>query len=770
VLEPGTRIGRYEIVGVRARGGMATVYEAERSDGVYRQRVALKVLRRGLDTDDLIARFLAERQILSSLAHPNIARLLDGGSLADGRPYLVMELVEGEPITRYAERLNLDVAARLELMLGVADAVHAAHRRLVVPRDIKPSNILVDTESHVKLLDFGIAKGLAPDPGDSGTPATEAGTRALTPEYASPEQLQGKPISTATDVYQLGLLLRELLTGCRPGGAESTPHRRPLDRDLVTVIGKALRLEPDQRYASADEFASEIRRFLHGLPIHAHPESALYRARKFVGRHPMFVPLLSGAVVALGVFIAALTGQNRKLQRERDLAEASSQRAQQTQGFLVDLFRSPDPYAPADPTVGREITVVQALRVGAERARETLARQPEVGAALLSTIGGVFESLQQYDDAKSVLDEALTLRRELGDTTCGEYSGDLGSLARVLGSAGERDSADRLLTRRLALERGRAPTRPDLLSDALVSIGQFRSGADPVAAITPLEEAVRIARQSGRGDLSGALGSLAGAYREAGFLDKSETAAREALAMLENEEADDDPNIAMAAHSLGQTLGERGKYDEATALLERSVRVFDRRLGPDHPFTVSMRNNLAVLLLSAGKYALAEQTLRKVLEARRQQFGDEHVLIAGALQNLAVAVAGQAHYREAEDLTRRAEAMYRRVVPGSYLVALPMLTRAGIQLDGGDAAGAARSSAAAARLLRGKVPDTNPAAIMADCRLGRARAALGALDEARQLLASVAARMEHAEGVRDSHREECRSALATLPAGEGDDR
>ncbi|MHB1327561.1 MAG: serine/threonine-protein kinase, partial [Gemmatimonadales bacterium] len=222
-LEVGTMIGRYCLGARRGRGGMATVYEATRSDGVYQQRVALKVMRRGLDSDDLVRRFLAERQILSSFSHPNIARLLDGGSLPDGRPFLVMELVEGRPITAYADERRLDISARLDLFVGAAGAVHAAHRQLVVHRDLKPSNILVDDEGRVKLLDFGVAKLLDGDPA-----ATDAGARLLTPDYASPEQIRGEAVTTATDVYQLGLLLRELLTGLPPSAGDTGPGVVPI--------------------------------------------------------------------------------------------------------------------------------------------------------------------------------------------------------------------------------------------------------------------------------------------------------------------------------------------------------------------------------------------------------------------------------------------------------------------------------------------------------------------------------------------------------------
>jgi serine/threonine-protein kinase len=366
-LAPGTSAGRYVIVGRRGRGGMATVYEAERTDGVYQQRVALKVLRRGLDTDDLIRRFLTERQILSTLTHPGIARLLDGGALPDGRPFLVMELVDGLPITAFADERRLDLRARLELFLEVADAVHAAHRRLVVHRDIKPSNILVDDEGRAKLLDFGIAKLLGPD-ADHAT-ATE---RVLTPDYASPEQMRGDPITTGTDVYQLGLLLRELLTGLPPrrsgpavpdqptrpsraaresregvpvpearaAARQSTPDRlaSALTGDLDVIVATALRPDPDERYGSADELAADVRRHLEGRPVVAHPESLAYRARKFIGRHPLFLPGAAAALVAVVGFMVVITLQNQRLERERDAADLASQRAIATQDFLVDLL------------------------------------------------------------------------------------------------------------------------------------------------------------------------------------------------------------------------------------------------------------------------------------------------------------------------------------------------------------------------------------------------------------------------------------------------
>ena len=794
VLAPGTAVGRYRIIRRLGRGGMATVYEAERADGVYEQRVALKLLRKGLDTEDLVRRFRTERQILSSLSHPNIGRLLDGGSTPEGRPFLVMELVTGSPITRWADEQRLDVAARLRLFLAVADAVHAAHRQLVVHRDIKPSNIMVDAEGRVKLLDFGIAKLL-----DSPAEQTDVGSRPLTPEYASPEQVAGRAITTATDVYQLGLLLRELLTGLRPLATDTSPDEPPLrlsravaldarvagtpderagrrgttparlERllrgDLDVIVGKALRPEPEQRYASADEMAGDVRRHLRGLPITAHPESARYRARKFMARHPMVLPLAAIAALAVAAYLATLVRYTHRLERQRDLAEAASRRAQETQSFFVSLLRSADPYSPADPERGRSITVVQALELGADRVRTELDGQPELRAALLSNIGEVLLSLDQIASARQVVDEVIALRTRRGDTTSTAFADDLGELGLLLNSADLYDSAKVVVNRRIRLERARRPPEPERLSDALQDLTTLEIGVDPAPSVSAAEEAVRILRPVGGAPLARALRSLADAYREDNRLADSEQAAREALALYEQVEGPTSANTGWAAHILGQTLGARGQIEEAATLIRRSIRIFDERLGPDHAATIAMRNNLAVLLIAGESYAEAEGLLREVLRAREREHGHDHTLVAGAYQNLAVAVAGQGRYRDAESLTREAEMIYRRTMPaGSYIVALPMLTRAGIQLDGGDAVGAARSAAGAAALLKGKMPPDSPPAIMADCRLGRARALLGDREGARLLLESAVRRMQTAEGVRDSHRAECETALAHLGA------
>ncbi|HUF35698.1 MAG TPA: tetratricopeptide repeat-containing protein kinase family protein, partial [Gemmatimonadales bacterium] len=659
--------------------------------------------------------------------------------------YLVMELVEGAPITAYADAGQLGIAARLELVLGVAEAVSAAHRQLVVHCDIKPSNILVDGEGRVRLLDFGIARLLRAE-----RPRTEPGARVLTPDYASPEQLRGDPVTTATDVYQLGLLLRELLAGRLAG-------------EPALIAEAALCQEPERRYPTADAFAADVRRYLAGVPTVAHPASGRYRARTFLARHPAVLPAVALVVVALGGFIAALTWQNRRLERERDVAAAALSRARETQAFFVNLFRSPDPWAPADPVRGRDITVREALLLGATRTRDELDRQPALRAALLSTIGAVLLSLDQVADARGMLEEAVALRTRIGFGTTEELSDDLGRLGNSLDGLNLHDSARVVLTRRLDLERRRTPLDSARLSRGLRDLAVVHFATGPLEeAVALLEEAAAVLRGADPVTRAAALIQLSDGYRKADRVFASEAAAREALRLAEVGVGPDDPSTATAAYTLAKTLGMVGRFEEATALFSRSLAVLTRRLGSDHAYTIGVRNDFGYLLVRAEDYPRAEIVFRELLEAnRRKHGGDGHSSVATSLQNLAGAMLGQRRYEAAERLTREAESIFRRVTPsGSYIIAYPMLTRSEIQLARNDYRGAARTADSAASLLRGLVLPSHPAAVVADCRLGQAYAGLGRLTEARSLLASVGERLEFSEGLREIHREECRAALS----------
>ncbi|MGH2609391.1 MAG: serine/threonine-protein kinase, partial [Tepidiformaceae bacterium] len=435
-LKPGDRIDRYAILRLLGRGGMGRVYLAERADAQYEKQVAIKVVPPGLDTEEILKRFRRERQILANLEHPNIASLLDGGTTSDGRPYLVLEYVEGEPIHRYCDRGRVPIDGRLRLFRTVCAAVQYAHQNLVVHRDLKPSNILVTAAGVPKLLDFGIAKILESGDDSGSTTATRTGLRPMSPEYASPEQVRGGAITTATDVYSLGLVLYELLTGRRAQALESlslaeleravlereperpsiavgrsqaharsaarataeavaaarasSPEglRRKLIGDLDTIVMNALQKEAERRYTSVEALSQDIQRHLDGFPVRAHPETLSYRTAKFVRRHT--VGVAAGALLTL-TLAAGMTGilwQARRAAQERDRARTEAQKAETIAGFLTDLFRASDPNA----ALGDTVSVQFILERGHSRISTTLKDQPEVRATMLTVLGSVYRN------------------------------------------------------------------------------------------------------------------------------------------------------------------------------------------------------------------------------------------------------------------------------------------------------------------------------------------------------------------------------------------
>ncbi len=817
----GDRVGRYRIVGIIGRGGMATVYEAERADGSFRRRVAIKVLRRGLDTEAVVRRFLAERQILSGLSHPNIARLIDGGATEDGRPYLVMERVEGTPLTRWADRRRLTVEQRLDLFLQLADAVHFAHRRLVVHRDLKPSNVLVDAEGRAHLLDFGIARLL--EGGSDGEPLTRiGGPRPLTPGFASPEQLAGEPATTASDVYQLGILLHLLLTGRRPPGAKverdprsepdirpsrSVGHssaptgtggeaearsgpdprevadrrattvaalRRSLRGDLDTIVRKALRSDPDDRYPSAEALASDVRRFLAGRAIAARPASALYRLGKFHARNPWVGPLAAALLLATGGYVFTLDRHSRELEAERNAARAQAERADELRSFMVGLFRTADPYEAPDPDRSREMTVVEALEVGAGRVRSELDGRPELQAAMLTTIAGVYHNMALEESAGPLIDEAMEIHAVAGAEDTPGYASTLGTLARHTARSEGADSARALMDRWVAREAELAGSDSLRLAGALlerannaVNRGDFRAGLEG------RERAVEIHRSAdrvgARGEFAEALAMLADSYREVGRMSRAEAAAREALAIEEALRGPDHPSTAMQRVHLAQVYHATGRLEESVAAYRRALPALERTLGPDHFNTVNSWNNLGLVLSSMRDHEGSERVHRRVLAIRRGPDGAETLDVASSLQNLAAALLRAGRHAEADSLAREAYRIYRDLAPeGSHLPALPLLSQAEIRLAAGDDAGAEAVARSALEILRPALPPGHFATAVAECRIGMALARQGRPQPAAPLIERARDALHRWEGTPQRLVEECDAGgeqLAERPVG-----
>ncbi|MEM1206178.1 MAG: protein kinase, partial [Acidobacteriota bacterium] len=517
------RLGVYDCLRRIGRGGMGTVYLGVRADDAYRQEVAIKVLRKGLDTEDLVRRFRRERQILASLDHPNIAKLLDGGSTRDGRPYLVMEHVDGEPVDRYCDDRRLSVEDRLRLFGKVCAAVQSAHRKLVVHRDLKPANILVSVAGEPKLLDFGVAKLLDPEGFPESVAATREGPAPLTPEYASPEQLRGETISTASDVYSLGVVLHLLLCGRGPdfgaadprdsAGSEAArpstlvrvststfdpaaaarargldPPRlaRSLAGDLDNVVRRALHPEPDRRYPSVSELAQDLEWHLTDRPVAARPDTLGYRAGKFLRRRTLAVATSTLAVVFLVGWGVSLQIGRIELERQIRRAEAAS-------GFLEDVFEVSDPTR----ALGESITAREVLDRGVEQIDAELGSQPDLRADLKEPMARSYKNLGLYDEAEALLRDVLDQRLRRHGENHPEVVAVLLELAEVEELRGELDSAEGLAlkaqgtSRRLLGERS-GPHVESLLRLAKIHTEQGRR-ADAAAE---LERAIDLAQDA----------------------------------------------------------------------------------------------------------------------------------------------------------------------------------------------------------------------------------------------------------------------------------
>jgi serine/threonine-protein kinase len=455
-----TRLGPYRLLEALQSGGMGTVYAATRDDDQYNRRVAIKVLRAGLADGEAAHRFRFERQILARLEHPHIARLYDGGETSDGRPYLVMELIEGQQLDVYCDRNRLTLEARLGLFRKVCGAVQHAHQSLLVHRDLKPSNILVGADGEPKLLDFGIAKQLEPSASARADDLTRTGVRVMTPSYASPEQVRGEAITTASDVYSLGVLLYELVSGTgpypiaglplheiedaicerppeRPSRAfdpgapngEEIAHarglapralRRRLQGDLDNIVLMALRKEPHRRYPSAASLAEDVQRHLRDLPVAARPDTVTYRLRKLARRRRETLAAAALLLLLATGFGAHLRTQSRRQEAERDKAESAL-------SFLVETFTAANPYENG----GEHPTAQDLLDRGAARAATELANQPRVQAALLDAFGRVNAGLARPALARAQLERALELRRKSYGPGSTEVAETLEHLARV---------------------------------------------------------------------------------------------------------------------------------------------------------------------------------------------------------------------------------------------------------------------------------------------------------------------------------------------------
>lgn len=766
-LEPGARFGAYELVRELGCGGMGDVWLARRSDGRFEGEVALKVLHAHVAQSSARERFVREGRILGQLSHPNIARLLDAGSTPFGVLYLVLEYVAGEPLDRWCEDRSLDIPARLSLFLQVCQAVSHAHAHLVVHRDLKPANILVTPVGQIKLLDFGIAKLVEPEKGAEETELTRVSGRAMTPDFAAPEQILGQPVTTATDVHALGVLLYLLLSGRKPwhrqglplrelerrvldteamplgratvGGTDTreiaerrrtTPQklRRVLTGDLETIASKAMRPEPVRRYTSVDQLSGDIERYLTGRPVLAARDSWTYRTRKFISRHVLGVSIAAAAVVLAAGFTVAMSIQMARTARERT-------RAEEVSGFLVNLFELADPYK----TRGSEVTARELLDRGSKRIDTQFSDHPETRASLLSTVGKVYGRLGMAREAQPLLEKALTGLVETHGPTHPEIAATLNEIGNALLDQGKLDEARARLEESLNMRRALVHGDDPATAKTLMDLGRVaQDSGDPSGAERYFRDSLAMYSRLGLGsstdasDVRSELGILlvyVGRFADA--VEQFEAA----LSVDRRSLGEDHPRTIMETHNLAFALQSLGRFAEAEPLFHQTNEQLRRVLGPEHPFTIDALSNYGRFLRHKGAFGEAEPVFREVLALNVRVHGS-HADVVGTTQvNLGIVLHDLGRASEAEAQFRAALGTYEKALPADHPFLAHALAGIGRTLvDQGRASEALPLLRRAVSVVESAELVDSPVRAMARISLGIALASTGAQEEGARLL------------------------------------
>ncbi len=740
----GRQLGPYRVLRVLGMGGMGAVYLAERADEQYRSTVAIKLVR-GYAGPDAVERFRRERQILADLSHPNIARLLDGGTTDDGIPYVVMEYIAGVPIDEYCDERKLSVTDRIDLFREVCRAVQHAHSRLIVHRDLKPGNILVTAEGVPKLLDFGIAKFLASESNLDVTLAsqTESILRMMTPTYASPEQLRGEAITVATDVYSLGAVLYELMAGQSPhrfknrspreleevicermplrpsrvattapaGGDEGdesldsvveiarargglTPARLShlLSGDLDNIVTMALQKEPERRYLSAARLSDDLGNFLEGRPVRARGNDWRYRAGKFVGRHRLGVGAAASFLLLLVAFSVTTTFQAARLSEQRNLAEQRRLASEQVSRFLVDIFALSDP----NESRGNTVTAREILDRGTAQISE-LSDQPTVQATLQDSMGLVYKNLGLYEEAEPLLRAALETRRRIYGTSHTEVANTLQSVATLEYDTGNYDAAEAGYREALSIHR-------EMDGD----------GSEAVAE---------------------AANELAMLLTATSQFDEAESYYREALGIWRRTSGEESLSVATGVTNLADVLRQKGEYAEAEVLCRRGLELRRRLLGDDHLDVAHSLNQLSRLLSLRGEHARALPFALEGLEVRRNTFDGPHVEVAASLGNVAGILKNLERLDESISYRRESLAMLEASVGRNHPYVAATLSSLGeAQFAKGDRDSAEESFRQSLELHRTLLQADNPVLARPMVGLGEVLMSKGRLAESEMVL------------------------------------
>jgi eukaryotic-like serine/threonine-protein kinase len=626
----GKHIGSYLVEDEIGYGGMGIVFVGKRDDKEFEQKVAIKILKQGLSTKYIVRRFENERQILANLQHPNIAKLFDGGKTLDGLPYLIMEFIEGTPITDYCDENKLNIKLRLELFQTVCSAVHYAHQNLIVHRDLKPGNILVTKEGRVKLLDFGIAKLMDETAELENVKLTQTKMWHLTPEYASPEQIKGANITTGSDIYSLGVLLYEIISGETPykftnstpvgisksidetniikpsekvkqtiKNSENSEQRKNeiqkkiklLKGDLDNIILKAMHKDPSQRYSSVQGLVNDIERYFNGMPVLARKDTYAYRFVKFVQRHRVGVTLFILFNIILISSISAIIYQGRIATKERDKATLEAAKTESVNKFLLEMLSS------ADPTeVGKDAKVYEVLQKASKEVEIGFKDQPGIEAAVRKTLGKTLTNLGEFEQAKPHLEKSLELNEKVYGKNSYQSGESFHELALYYDWVGDLKLADSLYSRSIKILRNNSDTPPRSLSSALNDYGIVKQEEDKIQeSLILLKEAYQIAVRN--------------------FGEK-------------------DRDVASIANNLGLSFNDLKDIDSAEKYYQQSLNLYMEIYGSNRPEISTLYNNLAYIYIDKLEYEKAHEYFTKSLELKKNTWGEHHSMVGLAYMNL----------------------------------------------------------------------------------------------------------------------------------------
>ena len=769
-LAEGARAGPYVIRRTLGSGGMGVVYEAE-VEGEISRRVALKLIRQGMESPEIVARFAMERRSLALMNHPNIATAYDVGVNADGRPYVAMEYVDGVPITQFCDERSLTLTSRLSVFLQVCDAIQHAHQKGILHRDLKPSNVLAGLDGArpvLKVIDFGIAKATTPGRDRS---FTVAGRFIGTPEYMSPEQagVGGIDVDTRADIYSLGVMLYELVAGRLPVDPERLrsssfgeiermlfvddlppPSRRAanataakqLRGDLDWIIGRAMEKDRGRRYASVSEFAADIRHYLAHEPVLAGPPSAAYRLGKFVRRHRAGVAAAALLVVITSVFLVGLIVSNARTRQALQQADIERERSDQVSRFLLNLFRVSKPStAQANAVTAREL-----LDKGAADIRSGLGNQPAVQAQLMETMGEVYTNLGLLDQAQALLTDSLEARRRLLGPDHVEVAQSLARIGRLHMSQGKYQDALERHREALAIYRRQATPDLDAVSTALLnegaalrSLGQFDEAEKSINASIDIRSRQLKAEDAGVAEGYLHLGGIA---MQRGDLEAAERYRRQSVALRLRLHGEGHIEVARARNDLAVVLRQKGKDAEAETVYREVLSTYVSVLGEDHADVATIKNNLASVLRQEGKLAEAEPLLRDAVAIRRKQSGDDHPEVAVALNNLALLLRAKGDSAAAVPMLREALAIMRKAFSESHPNVIATLANLGELLHETNAPDAETVLRDALAGRQKTLPPSNPNIAVSQSMLGHVRAERGEAKSAEPMLREALTSMQ----------------------------